>query len=60
MRIDVVHEGTTHRSTVSLWNGRAHALCGKTFAAGKFREKLFLGSVTCDECKEAGRTKTKS
>ncbi len=60
MRIEIVHDGTTHGADVSLWNGRARSLCGHTFAAGKFEEKWLRGSVTCRDCREARKGRTKS
>lgn len=53
MSIEVVHAGLTHRTTVSLWDGQARSLCGKTFTAGTFRENWFNGGVTCRDCKDA-------
>lgn len=53
MATEVERKGIIHGARVSLWDSRAHVLCGKTFAAGTYREKFFYGSVTCDDCKKA-------
>lgn len=53
MRAEVIYDGTTHSGDVSLWNGRAHSLCGKSFEPGKFKERWFRGSVSCRDCKDA-------
>ncbi|MGW1676121.1 hypothetical protein [Saccharopolyspora sp. NPDC002376] len=51
--VEVVHEGIRHRGKVSLWNGHAHSLCGKTFADKTFKEPLIFSGLTCDDCKSA-------
>ena len=48
-----MHEGITHSARVSLWDRHADVLCGKTLAAGTYREKFLYGSLTCADCKSA-------
>lgn len=59
MRTEIVHDRITHSAEVSMWDGRAHSLCGKDFAHKTFKEKLIYGSVDCPDCraeKKAGKT----
>ncbi|WP_243788463.1 hypothetical protein [Saccharopolyspora gloriosae] len=55
MKAEILHEGITHGAQVSLLNGRAISLCGKSFAERTFKEKMFHGSVNCPDCKHAKR-----
>lgn len=57
---EVIHDGTTHHSAVSWWDGHAHCLCGKTIPAGKYREPWIWGDVNCDDCNKARKAKAKS
>ncbi len=52
LKAEAVHEGVTHKGVWWAWNGQINTACGKTLAAGTYKDpnRLVFRGPDCSDC----------